>query len=164
MERLTKRYNERTGTYEYIDAFSGAGIFDTIVKGITSKFAKDTAKTLGTKALEAGVSKFGSEIGTRAANKVILAVDDRFSKPPKSLIKSQDLINPKSLVITSPQKTEIDDSDNESTKPLGNLIIKELNKKTDNLLSPENLNAALKKQYYGGSNKHFQSKLNKLLK
>ena len=110
MERLTKRYNERTGTYEYIDAFSGAGIIDTIVKAVTSKFAKDTAKTLGTKALEAGVSKFGSEIGTRAANKVISAVDDRFSKPPKS------------LVITSPQKIEIDvkdDSDNESTKPLG---------------------------------------------
>ena len=42
--------------------------------------------------------------------------------------------------------------------------MKELNKKTDNLLSPENLNAALKKQYYGGSNKQFQSKLNKLLK
>ena len=104
MERLTKRYNERTGTYEYIDAFSGAGIFDTIVKAVTSKFAKDTAKTLGTKALEEGVSKFGSEIGTRAANKVISAVDDRFSKPPKSLIKLQDLINPKSLVITSPQR------------------------------------------------------------
>ena len=105
---MTKKYNERTGTYEYIDAFSGAGIFDTIMKGITSKFAKNTAKTLGTKALEAGVNKFGSEIGTRAANKVISAVDGRFSKPPpsppKSLVKSQDLINPKSLVITSPQK------------------------------------------------------------
>ena len=92
MERLTKRYNERTGTYEYIDAFSGAGIFDTIMKGITSKFVKNTAKTLGTKALEAGVNKFGSEIGTRAANKVISAVDNRFSKPPKSLVKSHDLI------------------------------------------------------------------------
>ena len=44
MERLTKRYNERTGTYEYIDAFSGAGIFDTIVKGITSKFVKKLLK------------------------------------------------------------------------------------------------------------------------
>ena len=31
MKRLTKRYNERT--YEYIDAFSGAGIFDGIIKG-----------------------------------------------------------------------------------------------------------------------------------
>ena len=40
MERLIKKYNERTGTYEYIDAFSGAGIFDTIMKGITSKFVK----------------------------------------------------------------------------------------------------------------------------
>ena len=49
MERLTKKYNERTGIYKYIDAFSGAGIFDTIMKGITSKFVKKTAKTLGTK-------------------------------------------------------------------------------------------------------------------
>ena len=75
MERLTKRYNERTGTYEYIDAFSGSGIFDTIVKAVTSNFAKNTAKTIATKALEAGVSKFGSEIRTRAANKVISTVD-----------------------------------------------------------------------------------------
>ena len=83
MERLTKRYSERTGTYDYIDAFSGAGIFDNIIKGITSKFVKDTAKTLGTKALEAGVNKVGSEIGTRADNKVISVVDKKFSKPPK---------------------------------------------------------------------------------
>ena len=50
---------------------------------------KKTAKILGTKALEAGVNKFGSEIGTRAANKVISAVDERFSKPPppKEVIK-----------------------------------------------------------------------------
>ena len=144
MERLTKRYNERTGTYEYIDAFSGAGIFDTILKGITSKFAKQTAKTLGTKALEAGVSKFGSEIGTRAAIKVISAVDDKFSKATKT----KDLIIPKSLVITSPQKIEIDvkdDSDNESFKPLGNVIMKELNKKSND----ETINIARKKEYYG---------------
>ena len=44
MERLTKRYNEYTGAYEYIDAFSGVGIFDSIMKRITSKFVKDTAK------------------------------------------------------------------------------------------------------------------------
>ena len=71
MERLTKRYNERTGTYEYNDSFSGAGIIDNIIKGLTSNFAKDTAKTIATKALEAGVSKFGSEIGTRAAEKLL---------------------------------------------------------------------------------------------
>ena len=46
MERLTKWYNERTGTYEYVDAFSGAGIFDSIMKGITSTFVKETAKKL----------------------------------------------------------------------------------------------------------------------
>ena len=98
MERLTKRYNERTGTYEYIDAFSGAGIFDTIIKGITSKFVKNTAKTLGTKALQAGVNKFRSEIGARAANKVISAVDKKFSKPPKSLIKAHDSNNPPEII------------------------------------------------------------------
>ena len=63
MERLTKRFNKHTRTYEYIDAFSGAGIFDNILKGITSKFVKDTAKTLGTKALQAGVSTFRSHVG-----------------------------------------------------------------------------------------------------
>ena len=165
MERLTKRYNERTGTYEYIDAFSGAGILDTIVKAVTSTFAKDTAKTIATKALEAGVSKFGSEIGTRAANKVISAVDDKFSKPtkienliiPKSIVKLQDLIIPKSLKV---------DSDNKSSKPLENVIMKEWNKKS----SEETINLTPKKQYYGygnskrKTNKQFQNKLNKLLK
>ena len=100
------------------------------MKGITSKFVKNTAKTLGAKALEAGVNKFGSEIGTRAANKIISAIDGRFSKPPpnskfskpppKSL-KSCDSINPPQTPI------EVDSS--ESTKPLGNVIMKELNKK-----------------------------------
>ena len=46
--------------------------------------------------------------------------------------------------------------------------MKELNKKSssDKITSPENLNAARKKQYYGygTTNKKFQSKLNKLLK
>ena len=170
MERLTKRYNERTGTYEYIDAFSGAGILDTIVKAVTSNFAKNTAKTIATKALEAGVSKFGSEIGTRAANKVISTVDDKFSK----VAKTKSLTNPKSLVIVNPQNVKIDDSGNESTKPLGlkdsnesfkplgNVIMKELNKKSDN----ETINIARKKEYYGygTKNKQFKSKLNKLLK
>ena len=32
MEILTKRCNERTGTYEYVDAFSGAGMFDSVIK------------------------------------------------------------------------------------------------------------------------------------
>ena len=44
--------------------------------------------------------------------------------------------------------------------------MKELNKKSDKLTPPENLNAALKKQYYGNgsTNKQFKSKLNKLLR
>ena len=151
MERLTKRYNERTGTYEYIDAFSGAGIFDAIVKGITSKFAKDTAKTIATKALEAGVSKFGSEIGTRAADKVISTVDGRFSK--KTKLKDSPKVNINIEV----------DSDDESSKPLGNVIIKELNTNDNGLTKA--LNNIHKKQYgYGSSKKQFQNKLNKLLK
>ena len=148
MNRLTKRYNENVGMYEYVDAFSGAGIFDSILKGLTSKFVKDTATKLGTKALEAGVNKVGSEIGTRAANKVITTVDKKFFKPAPVIVKEN---------------------------PLGNLIVKELNKeihdKSDDdddnkLLSSENINKALKKQYYGFGykNKQFQNKLNKLLK
>jgi len=147
MNRLTKRYNENIGMYEYVDSFSGAGIFDSILKGITSKFVKDTATKLGTKALEAGVNKVGSEIGTRAANKVITTVDKKFFKPAPVIVKKN---------------------------PLGNLIVKELNKeihdKSDDdddnkLLSSENINKALKKQYYGFGykNKQFQNKLNNLL-
>ena len=87
------------------------GYLISIMKWITSKFVKDTAKTLGTNALEAGVNKFGSEIGTRAANKVISAADKKFSKPPpKSLIESHDSINP------PPKVVEVD-SDDESSKP-----------------------------------------------
>ena len=137
MNRLTKKYHENAGMYEYVDAFSGAGIFDNILKGLTSKFVKDTATKLGTKALEAGVNKVGNEIGTRAANKVISTVDEKFFKP-----------NP--VITTKPLINEIIE------KPLGNVIMKELNKKsstdnliTDKLTSPKNLNNALKKQYYG---------------
>ena len=140
MNRLTKRYNENVGTYEYVDAFSGAGIFDSIFKGLTSKFVKDTASKLGTKALEAGVNKVGNEIGTRAANKVKSTVDEKFFKP--NPVKTIELIKP---IV----KDDIE-------KPLGNVIMKELNKKsstdnliTDKLTSPKNLNNALKKQYYG---------------
>ena len=95
-------------------------------------------KKLGTKALEAGVNKFGSEIGTRAANKVISAADNKFSiLPTKSLIESYDLINLQKVVI---RYIEV-----ELTKPLGNVIMKELNKKkpSDETTS-ENLNTALK--------------------
>ena len=74
MKRLTKRYNERTGTYEYVDAFTGAGMFDSIIKKLSSNFVKNTDKTIGTKVLEAGVSRFGSEIGAKAADKVISTV------------------------------------------------------------------------------------------
>ena len=165
MNRLTKRYNENVGMYEYVDAFSGAGIFDSILKGLTSKFVKDTATKLGTKALEAGVNKVGSEIGTRAANKVITTVDNKFFKP-NPVITTKHLIN------------EIIE------KPLGNVIMKELNKKTNDKSNDDDYNA--KKQYYGygykpsgykpsgykpsgykpseNKNKQFQDKLNKLLK
>ena len=47
MERLTKRYNERTGTYEYVDVFTGADMFDSIIRKLSSNFVKNTAKTIG---------------------------------------------------------------------------------------------------------------------
>ena len=147
MERLTKRYNEHTGTYEYIDAFKGAGIFDSIMKGITSTFVKETAKKVVAKALEAAADKVGSHVGEYAVKKAISAV----TKPPPKEVKT----------IISKEA----ESDDESAKPLGNVIMKELNKKSDKLTSSENVNAARKKQYYsyGTTNKKFQSKLNKLL-
>ena len=64
-------------------------------------------------------------------------VDKKFSKPPKSLIESHDSINPLKEVI---KVVEVD-SDDESSKPLENVIIKELNKKSSDETSPENLNA-----------------------
>ena len=72
MERLTKQYNERTGTYEYIGAFSSAGIFDSIMKGITSTFVKETAKKVCAKALEAAADKVGSHVGEYAVKKLYL--------------------------------------------------------------------------------------------
>ena len=81
MERLTKRYNERTGTYEYIDAFSGAEIFDSIMKGITSTFVKETAIKIGAKAIEAAADKVGSNVGEYAVKKAMSAV----TKPPKQV-------------------------------------------------------------------------------
>ena len=66
MERWTKRYNERTGTYEYVDAFTGAGIFDSIIKKLSSNFAK----TMGAKALEASASAIGSRVGNIAVDKI----------------------------------------------------------------------------------------------
>ena len=119
MERLTKRYNERIGTYEYIDAFSGAGIFDSILKGLTSKFVKDTAKTLGTKALEAGVNKIGSEIGTRAADKVISTVSKKFSNPPKEV---KTIVYKKE--VESDNEVESDIEDSKSKVSRGNIIIR----------------------------------------
>ena len=58
---------------------------------------------------------------------------------------------------------------------MGNVIIKELNKKSSDEATSNNLNSARKKQYYGYGNarsshpikygnKEFKSKLNKLLK
>jgi len=62
MDRLTKQYIERTRTYECINAFSGAGIFNSVMKGMTSNFLKDTAKNVGSKALEAAADKVGSYV------------------------------------------------------------------------------------------------------
>jgi len=136
------------------------------MKGITSKFVKDTATKLGTKALEAGVNKVGNEIGTRAANKVISTVDEKFFKPAS--VKTIELIKP---IIK-------DDIKDETNKPLGNVIMKELNKKSND----ETINKYIAhKRYYGygvansrhipsgygyktNNNKQFQDKLNKLLK
>ena len=40
MERLSKRYNEHTRTYEYVNAFTGGGIIDSIIKKSSSNLVK----------------------------------------------------------------------------------------------------------------------------
>ena len=69
MERLTKQYND-TGTY--VDAFTSAGVFDSIIKNLSSNFAK----TIGAKALDA------SAIRNRVGNIAIDKIEKKFSKPP----------------------------------------------------------------------------------
>ena len=73
-------------------------------------------------------------------------VDKKFSKTPKKV---------KTIIY---KETESDDEESskplllkdskEPSKPFGNIIMQELNKKSDKQTSSENLNAALKKQYY----------------
>ena len=118
MERLTKPYNERTGTYENIDAFGDAGRFDSIMKGITFNFVKETAQKVRIKALEAATDKVGRHVEEFAANKAISAVNSKFSKQPKQV---------KTLIS---KETESDEESSkplglkDSTKPMGNLIMK----------------------------------------
>ena len=75
MERLSKRYNEHTGTYEYNNAFTGGGIIDSIIKKLSSNFAKN----IGAKALEASASAIGSRVGNIAIDKI----EKKFSKDSK---------------------------------------------------------------------------------
>ena len=139
MERLTKRYNERTGTYEYVDAFTGAGMFDSIFKKLSFNFAK----TIGAKALEASAS--ARAIRSCVGNMAVDKIEKKFSKPPddskkkplgdvivRELSKNNSLIFPKPIDLPTPK-------------------------------DPINI---AKKRYdgYRTSNKKFRSKLNKLLK
>ena len=138
MERLTKRYNERTGTYEYIDAFSGAGTFDSIMKGITFNFVKETAKNVGGRALEAAVDRVGNLVGELAFKKAISALN----KPPKQV---ESIIYKKNEFDYEESSKLLGLKDSkESFKPLENIFMKELNKNSHNLTSPENLNTVLK--------------------
>ena len=60
--RRRKVYDEKTGTYIYVDALTGAGIIDTI-KNMAGKFA--------TQALKSGSKKAGEELGKYAVEKII---------------------------------------------------------------------------------------------
>ena len=75
MERLSKRYNEHTGTYEYVNVFTGGSIIDSIIKKLSSNFAKN----IGAKALEASASAIGSRVGNIAIDKI----EKKFSKDSK---------------------------------------------------------------------------------
>ena len=108
MERLPKRYNERTGTYEYVDAFTGAGMFDSIIKKLSFNFAE----TIGAKVLEASASAIGSRVGNIAVDKI----EKKFSKPPddsknkplgdvivRELSKNNSLTSSKPIDIPAPK-------------------------------------------------------------
>ena len=136
MERLSKRYNEHTGTYEQVDAFTGTGIFDSIIKKLSSNFAK----TIGAKALEAIASAIASRVGNIAIDKI----EKKFSKTkPLGDVIVSELSKNNSLT---------------SSKPI------DLPTPKDPIIS-DKVNSMVKKQYYGygTSNKKFHTKLNKLL-
>ena len=111
---------------------------------------KKQLKKVGAKALEAAADKVGSHVGEFDVNKVISAVNNH----PKSLIESHHSINPKEVQTIIYKEAESDDEEstkpmilnesNYSFKPMGNIIMRELNKKSDKLTSPKNLNAVLK--------------------
>ena len=136
MERLTKRYNEHTGTYEYVDAFTGAGMFDSVIKKLSSIFAK----TIGAKPLEASASAIGSRVENIAVDKIdkkfLKTPDDSKNKPlgdiiVRELSKNNSLTSSKTIDLPTPK---------------------------------DPINIAKKRYYgYGTSNKKFNSKLNKLL-
>ena len=137
MDRLSKRYNEHTGTYENVNAFTGGGIIDSIIKKLSSTFAKN----IGAKALEASASTIGSRVGNIAIDKI----EKKFSKPTEAS-------KPKPLgdVIVS----ELSKNNSlTSAKPI------------DLPTQKEKVNVNAKKQYYGYGtlNKTFHTKLNKLL-
>ena len=138
MERLSKRYNEHTGTYEYVNVFTGGSIIDSIIKKLSSNFAKN----IGAKALEASASAIGSRVGNIAIDKI----EKKFSKPTEAS-------KPKPLgdVIVS-ELSKNNSLTSSSTKPI------------DLPTQKDSINLAKKRYYgYGMLDKNFNSKLNKLL-
>ena len=148
MERLTKQYNESTGTYEYVDAFTGAGMFDSIIKKLSSNFAKN----IGAKALEASASAIGSRVGNIAIDKI----EKKFSKPTEDS-------KPKPLgdVIVSELSKNNSLTSSSSSKPI------DLPTQKDSIDLPtqnDSINLAKIRYYgYGTLDKNFNSKLNKFL-
>ena len=139
MERLSKRYNEHTGTYEYVNVFTGGSIIDSIIKKLSSNFAKN----IGAKALEASASAIGSRVGNIAIDKI----EKKFSKPTEAS-------KPKPLgdVIVSELSKNNSLTSSSSSKPI------------DLPTQKDSINLAKKRYYgYGTLDKNFNSKLNKLL-
>ena len=91
--RRRKVYDEKTGTYIYVDALTGAGIFD-ILKNIAGKFA--------TQALKSGSKKAGEEFGKYAVEKII-------PRGP-AIMKSMNEVKPnKSMNEVKPNKSSPDE-------------------------------------------------------
>ena len=137
MERLSKRCNEHTGTYEYVDAFTGGGIIDSIIKKLSSNLVKN----IGAKALEASASAIGSRVGNIAIDKI----EKKFSKPTEAS-------KPKPLGDVIVSELSKNNSLTSSSKPI------------DLPTQKDSINLAKKRYYgYGTLDKNFNSKLNKLL-
>ena len=130
MERLSKQYNEHTGTYEYVDAFTVGGIIESIIKKLSSNIVKN----IGAKALEASASAIGSRVGNIAIDKI----KKKFSKPKplgdvivNELSKNNSLTSSSKLIDLPTPKDPIDKVNVNAKKQYYTTIISTASRRND---------------------------------